>query len=315
MPIIKKKKINKKNLTSTRYIQYKGGIIASTRRNKSTKSINTKLIKSRKQILKGIDKINNDIYSYNLNSGIHKIALSLCHGKITNGVTIVPENIFLIQYTAPPLLLGPIDTFFINNYIGKVNDKREMIIMPPYLEDNVDNNIVFEPDGFFTSHKPLTTTQNLKLRFEEENTGMALFGKHLGTRIQDPDGLISYCTHCEVITDLSDLLSVISEKFSTKYPGKIIPLLQLSCREQNEFDIVPHRSEIKKNYFYRMKQRYFRTYDIWDVYLTKVKDPEHISIQEYADYLPWVSRNYTEIYGRNKLSNENQFLNMDISSS
>jgi hypothetical protein len=276
---------------------------------------------SKKQKETTLDKINENIVSLNKKAGIENMAMSLCHGVLSKGQVTIPENIYFIQYTVAPFSLGPVDASFIVNHIDKnmlKGNGKNMLAMPPYLR-NVETDEIFEPDGNYIASKPGTTMQELFLKFEDPipNTGMASYGNNLMTRIQDPDGYIRTCNEnnfirCGVsgIQTLSTLLNDMSKVYEEKYPGKIIPLLQLSCREWISnahlatFNLPPfdhnkdvHRIEQNYHDIMASRQRFHKTYDMVEKCKREKGIGPHdgrgtIDFHGIPGYFPWIKENY-----------------------
>ena len=196
------------------------------------------------------------------------LAILFAHGGYNNQPDVtVPYNIRLITYTNPSTDVGPDDIVFIlRQLIGRYdrklkdnileieqNDSTVEIISPPYTKWKPKTTFR-KPDGKFTIYEPKSKTSNLYLRIENEPF-RASHSKHLETKLVYEVNIlnqpIKYSIHTgkplpkkksiilykggeTVLKNLGEWLKEISCFYEKEFPGKIINLIQLSCRHTDE---------------------------------------------------------------------------------
>jgi hypothetical protein len=156
-----------------------------------------------------------------------KPALILSHGNYYGHKKKfkVPDNILLVQYTKSGESLYPIDALhIIEHYRGHYQN-----IQPFYLRDK-KRDFLYRPDGRLEIHDPGEIVDELSLAFES-NEYFETISKKLRMGILNPDGTRNFDRISPVTTALlSDVLQYLSLEYKKSYPGKIVPVCQLSCR-------------------------------------------------------------------------------------
>ena len=159
-------------------------------------------------------------------SNITKPACILAHGRYTmddNKEFRVPENIILIQYTQPGIVLGVIDAL----HIMKNYNKNFENLQPSYLK-NKKTGEIYKPEGKLSEYKGGEVVLDLDLLFEKHLLNES-FDERLKMRVINPDDSTEFEGQYKLLL-LSTLLASMSSSYNTKYPGKIVPVFQVSCR-------------------------------------------------------------------------------------
>jgi hypothetical protein len=199
------------------------------------------------------------------------VSILFAHGGYNNEPDVtVPYNIRLITYTNPSTDIGPYELVFILRQLMGItnnletglkdnileieqNDSTVEIISPPYTKWKPTTTFR-KPDGKFTIYEPKSKTSNLYLRIEEERF-RARYSPHLETKLVYEVNIlnqpIKYSIHTgkplpkkksiilykggeTVLKNLGEWLKEISCFYEKEFPGKIINLIQLSCRHTDE---------------------------------------------------------------------------------
>ena len=196
------------------------------------------------------------------------LAILFAHGGYNNQPDVtVPYNIRLITYTNPSTDVGPDDIVFIlRQLIGRYdrklkdnileieqNDSTVEIISPPYVKWKPDTTFT-TPEGKFKIYEPKSKTSNLYLRIERQPFLGTTYAANLETKLvyelnsltqplrYQRDGTLLpklltktlYMGGKTVLKNLGEWLKEISCFYEKEFPGKIINLIQLSCRHTDE---------------------------------------------------------------------------------
>jgi len=197
------------------------------------------------------------------------LVVILCHGRYGVGGESdvrVPYNIRLIQYTNPRVNLSNNDTFYIlNQLIGykgeshnasffikpelldlEINDTSIAILSPPYVKikamprpypnDRRFIGKIYEPQGKFKIYEPYSKTPNISLAFanEPKRTKDQIL---LETKMLKQTKKGSQTEYYKVDTprrSIKEWLDELSSFYEVEYPGKVINVIQLSCRSDTD---------------------------------------------------------------------------------
>lgn len=199
------------------------------------------------------------------------LAILFGHGGYNNQPDVtVPYNIRLITYTNPSTDLGPTDLVFIlRQLIGldrfenerglkdnileiEENDSTVEIISPPYTKWKPITKFR-KPQGKFTIYEPKSKTSNLYLRIDNDSfrtkysphletklvyelntlTQPIRYNSRNGNPLPKQKSKILYKGET-VLKNLGEWLKEISCFYEKEFPGKIINVIQLSCRHTDE---------------------------------------------------------------------------------
>lgn len=178
------------------------------------------------------------------NNSIADSALILSHGtylgnSFTNKNTfVVPMNISLIQYTNPRQEMGVTDAEHLVRNFQKKIDLESM--QPPY-RINKSTGEIFKPDGKIKRREPLSKIEDFNLEFYPNRIFESL-SLDMTTRIIEPDGSVLHRNVIAYNVLLSDMLSDMSVRYESLYPGKVINVFQLSCRSEISPSILTKRT-------------------------------------------------------------------------
>lgn len=190
---------------------------------------------------------------------------SLSHGGYSGKSFQVPNNIQLITYTHPRLTLGvdnvfPIlyqvlnrigdDTFVIKPEILELENNTSTTntyqiksvpiieltsINVPYSHDKRKIGDVYNPKGKFYVNYPCSESEDLKIEFNKNYTLQMLNEYSIpNTYMQTPQGSVVKDEIQNTRIQFSSWLNELSEIYKEMYPNKIISVLHLSCRWENE---------------------------------------------------------------------------------
>ena len=199
------------------------------------------------------------------------LAILFGHGGYNNQPDVtVPYNIRLITYTNPSTDLGPTDLVFIlrqllgldrfENETGlkdnileiEQNDSTVEIISPPYTKWKPRTKFR-KPQGKFTIYEPKSKTSNLYLRIDNDSfrtkyspyletklvyelntlTQPIRYNSRNGNPLPKQKSKILY-KGTTLLKNLGEWLKEISCFYEKEFPGKIINVIQLSCRHTDE---------------------------------------------------------------------------------
>jgi hypothetical protein len=165
-------------------------------------------------------------------------ALILSHGQYAGDGKrfIIPENILLVQYTKSGEVLTMIDALhIIENYRG------EYKTMQPFFLKEKNGEKVYVPDGILELHKGGEEVDDISLTFDKDINNES-YSKLLRMRIVNPDNSLQYERDKERDwkISLSYVIHHLSVIYRKEYPGKVIPVCQLSCRllPMNESSLI-----------------------------------------------------------------------------
>ena len=199
------------------------------------------------------------------------LAILFAHGGYNNQPDVtVPYNIRLITYTNPSTDIGNADLAFILRQLLHVNsfenetglkdnvleieqnDSTVEIISPPYTKWKPETKFR-KPQGKFTIYEPKSKTSNLYLRIDNESfrknysphletklvyqlntlTQPIRYNSRNGNPMPKSKSTILYKGKT-VLKNLGEWLKEISCFYEKEFPGKIINVIQLSCRHTDE---------------------------------------------------------------------------------
>jgi len=196
-------------------------------------------------------------------------AVMLTHGRYSSEQlelpdVMVPYNIRLILYTHPGKTLNAIEidyilrqlldktspegsknyTFTLKSELLNTENVPYTLISPPHITRIAkthpytnDTRIIgekYEPQGIFKIYEPNTTTPNIEIEFKEDpgNFSRSDYGEPKmvrQTRLGSENVKIYYKKK-SIEKSIGEFLKELSCFYETEFPGKIVDVLQLSCR-------------------------------------------------------------------------------------
>ena len=209
-------------------------------------------------------------------------ALMLTHGRYSSkqleiSDVMVPYNIRLILYTHPTKTLNAIEIdYILRQLLDKTSSKGSKnykftlkpeilnseivpytLISPPHITRIAkthpypnDKRIIgekYEPQGIFKIYEPNTTTPNIELEFKEDagNFSRSDYAepKMVRQTRTGSENVISYYKNKSIEKSIGKFLKELSCFYEKEFPGKIVDVLQLSCRSDvNRHVPVPYSS-------------------------------------------------------------------------
>jgi hypothetical protein len=189
---------------------------------------------------------------------------SLSHGIYSGRSFQVPNNIKLVTYTAPRVYLSIYNTFpILYQILNRVNE-RECEIKPEILDlENSSSDETYEiksiptieitsihvpypndkrrkigdkfkPEGKFSFHNPCSETDDLEIEFAGSMPEAARQLSTSDTYMQTPLGSVTKKENRKTRFPFSIWLNEISEIYKDMYPNKVITVLHLSCRHEQD---------------------------------------------------------------------------------
>ena len=196
-------------------------------------------------------------------------AVMLTHGRYSSEQlelpdVVVPYNIRLILYTHPTKTLNAIEidyilrqlldktslegsknyTFTLKSEVLNAENVPYTLISPPHITRIAkthpytnDTRIIgekYEPQGIFKIYEPNTTTPNIEIEFKEDpgNFSRSDYAEPKmvrQTRLGSENVKIYYKKK-SIEKSIGEFLKELSCFYETEFPGKIVDVLQLSCR-------------------------------------------------------------------------------------
>jgi hypothetical protein len=221
-------------------------------------------------------------------------AVMLTHGRYSSEQldlpdVMVPYNIRLILYTHPTKTLNAIEvdyilrqllditssegsrnyTFTLKSEVLNTENIPYTLISPPHMTRIAktnpypnDKRIIgekYEPQGIFKIYEPNTTTPNIEIEFKDDvgNFSRSEYAEPKmvrQTRIGSENVKIYYKKK-SIEKSIGEFLKELSCFYETEFPGKIVDVLQLSCRSDRRIayssmdelsDDLAHRWSMKE---------------------------------------------------------------------
>lgn len=175
----------------------------------------------------------------------HKTTKKMCvyvssHGnymKPSENIT-VPNNIRLIQYTAP----RSANVFTIHKYIMEKEHCKNVSKIDFYLVNTVTGK-TYNYNYKKYVIEPGEKTSNLQLQFDNESNKP----EKIQMVLYDDGSTWECTTGTSIKITLKEVLDVLSKKYMDSHPDKIIDVIQLSCRVGNIEYVNGKKTEVDYN--------------------------------------------------------------------
>jgi hypothetical protein len=205
-------------------------------------------------------------------------AVMLTHGRYSSEQldlpdVMVPYNIRLILYTHPTKTLNAIEvdyilrqllditslegrrnyTFTLKSEVLNTENIPYTLMSPPHITRIAktkpypnDKRIIgekYEPQGIFKIYEPNTTTPNIEIEFKYDlgNSNRSDYGQPKMVRQTrlGSENVEIYYKKKSIEKSIGEFLKELSCFYEKEFPGKIVDVLQLSCRSDRK---IPYNS-------------------------------------------------------------------------